>query len=107
MRSVLLPLLFLAACATDPADTPLSDEPAAVAKPPALTDPSGTCRSEALASFVGQQRSEELGARILKATGTREIRWVPPGTMVTMDFRGDRVTVYLDSAGRIERASCG
>ena len=29
------------------------------------------------------------------------------GMMVTMDFRADRLTVYLDAANRVERASCG
>lgn len=67
----------------------------------------GTCRNEALAQFTGQTASQNLGARILAATGARVIRWVPQGGVVTMDFRADRVTVQLDGANRVERASCG
>jgi len=44
---------------------------------------------------------------MLRASGATKIRWVPKGTMVTMDYREDRLTVYLDAARRIERASCG
>lgn len=66
-----------------------------------------TCRNEALAQFVGQPASQELGARILAAAGARVIRWVPMGGVVTMDYREDRVTVQLDGSNRVERASCG
>jgi hypothetical protein len=67
----------------------------------------GTCRPQPLAQFVGQSSSQELGARILAASGARVIRWVPKGGVVTMDYREDRVTVQLDGSNRIERASCG
>ena len=67
----------------------------------------GTCRPQPLAQFVGQPSSQELGARILAASGARVIRWVPKGGVVTMDYREDRVTVYLDGSNRVERASCG
>jgi hypothetical protein len=67
----------------------------------------GTCHSETLAQFAGQPASQALGARMLTASGARVIRWVPKGGVVTMDFRADRITAYLDGANRIERASCG
>ena len=67
----------------------------------------GTCRNETLAQFTGQTASQELGARILAASGARVIRWVPKGGVVTMDYREDRVTVQLDGTNRVERASCG
>jgi hypothetical protein len=44
---------------------------------------------------------------MMKQTGATKIRWVAKGMMVTMDYREDRLTVYLDAANRIERASCG
>ena len=96
---VLLPALSLAACATTPAPAdPMLAESAR---------PAGTCRGDSLASFVGQPRSEALGARMLKQSGATRIRWVAKGMMVTMDYREDRLTVYLDAANRVERASCG
>jgi hypothetical protein len=67
----------------------------------------GSCRNGSLAQFTGQPASQDLGARMLAASGGRVIRWVPKGAAVTMDYRADRVTAYLDSANRVERASCG
>lgn len=66
-----------------------------------------TCRNEALAQFAGQPASQELGERMLTASGARAIRWVPKGGVVTMDYREDRITVQLDETNRVERASCG
>ena len=73
----------------------------------ATSTPGGACRPEALAQFLGQPSSQQLGARILAASGARVIRWVPKGGVVTMDFREDRVTVQLDGSNRVESANCG
>jgi hypothetical protein len=67
----------------------------------------GTCRPAALGQFTGQLASEKLGARILAASGARSIRWVPKGSVVTMEYSAERVTVMLDGSNRVERASCG
>jgi len=66
-----------------------------------------SCRNEALAQFAGQVASQQLGARMLAASGARVLRWVPKGAVVTMDYREDRITIYLDGSNRVERASCG
>jgi len=96
-NALLMPLFALAACATAPAG------PAG----PAATAPAGTCRNDALASFVGQPATAALGAKMLAASGARDLRWVAKGMMVTMDYRDDRLTVHLDAANRVERARCG
>ena len=49
----------------------------------------------------------ELGAEIVRASGAKRLQWVAAGMMVTMDFREDRVRVYLDAQNRVQRASCG
>ena len=68
---------------------------------------SRACRNASLAQFTGQTASQELGARMLVASGAKIIRWVPKGGMVTMDFSPNRLTVQLDGSNRVERASCG
>lgn len=84
------------ACATAPAPAD-----------PVAGDPSlPHCNPAVLARFVGQTATSDVGARMLAATGARTIRWVPPGTMVTMDYRFDRLTVRLGDDGRITQASC-
>ena len=75
--------------------------------PPMIGPPPGICRGDALPSFIGQQATQELGSRMLAATGARNLRWVARGMMVTMDYSDQRLTVYLDASNRVERASCG
>ena len=97
MRSFpLLCSLPLAAC------TVATSNQTADALPPVPAN----CSSEALARFVGQPAGDELGSRILRASGARTIRWVPKGGAVTMDFNPTRLTVQLDGANRVESASC-
>jgi hypothetical protein len=97
MRIFVLTVLLapLAACAIAQSDAT------------ATNSTGGTCRPQPLAQFVGQPSSQELGARILAASGARVIRWVPKGGVVTMEYREDRVTVQLDGSNRVERANCG
>jgi hypothetical protein len=66
-----------------------------------------TCHADSLDQFTGQPASQELGERMLHASGARMLRWVPKGGAVTMDFRGDRLTIALDEGNKVERASCG
>lgn len=93
----MLSLLPMAACTIATSDQTAS----------AGSEPAGTCRSEPLAQFIGQPASEDLGARMLSASGARTIRWVPKGGVITMEFNPSRVTVQLDGANRVETANCG
>ena len=97
MRLVLrtIAALPLAACTVTPSGQPGAGEPI------------GTCRNEPLAQFVGQPASQELGARMLAASGARTIRWVPKGGIITMEFSPNRATVMLDGANNVEAARCG
>lgn len=90
-------LFALSACAT-------TSQPVETEKP-AATD--ATCRSDALSPFTGQIATAETGAKMLAAAGARALRWVPPRTAVTMDYRPDRLTVSYDDNMVIIRANCG
>ena len=76
-------------------------------QPTPPTDPANVCQPATLDQFSGQPATGELGARMLRVTGKTVLRWVQPGMMVTMDYREDRLTIYLDAANKVERASCG
>jgi hypothetical protein len=67
----------------------------------------GMCRAEAAQSMIGQQASAELGQRLLALTGARQLRWAPPDSALTMDFRPDRLTVSYDRDRRVDRITCG
>lgn len=65
-----------------------------------------TCRAEPGQAFIGQRASVESGAAIMAATRSTRLRWVPPGTMVTMEYAYGRVTVGYDSGYRITSVGC-
>ena len=94
MRNLsLLVLTLLASCTSVAPATPVR--------------PADACLPATLDQFIGQSQSKELNARMLGITGKTALRWVRPGMAVTMDYREDRLTVYLDAASKVERASCG
>ena len=47
------------------------------------------------------------GAELMRLSGARTLRWVPPRSAVTMDYRADRLTVSYDDNYTIVRISCG
>ncbi len=88
--------LALSGCATVTAEeTPTAQD---------LSD--AACSAEAGQRFIGQKATAEVGAQLLEATGARELRWVPPRTAVTMDFRPDRLTVSYNDEMIITQVSC-
>ncbi|ALC13996.1 I78 family peptidase inhibitor [Sphingopyxis sp. 113P3] len=90
--------LPLAACAAGEATTGSTPPP-----PPAEM----TCNADAVQSYVGQTAAAEVGGAILKAAGARTLRWAPPRSAMTMDYRQDRVNVMYDDAYKITQISCG
>ena len=96
------PLLFtpalLAACATTaPPDT----------IPVHGVTPGHQCDPKATDGFIGRTGSKANGAAIKRATKAAVLRWAPPNTMLTMDYREDRVTVWLDESKKITKVRCG
>lgn len=69
--------------------------------------PEGSCNADAVQSHVGHKASAASGAELLRLSGARALRWVPPRTAVTMDYRADRLTVAFDDDYTIVRISCG
>lgn len=88
--------LSLAACS---APTPPASEVPAM--------PPGTCQAEPAQGLMGSKASASAGADLLRMTGARTLRWVPPRSAVTMDYRADRLTVGYDDDYTIIRISCG
>ncbi|MEE2567196.1 I78 family peptidase inhibitor [Hyphobacterium marinum] len=83
--------LALAACATmpeDPVDPVDPDAPA--------------CAADSYQHLVGQPIGE-----VDTETLPHPTRVVPHGVAVTMEYRADRMTVWLDRRDHIERVQCG
>jgi hypothetical protein len=93
--ALIVPCALLASCSGTTADNA-----------PATTE-AGPCRNEGLERFVGRKADEALGVELLKVSRAKTLRWGPPGSAMTMDFRPDRLTISYDDAMTVTRASCG
>ena len=65
------------------------------------------CNAEPAQLFVGQKVDGAAGLAIRQATGAGVVRWGPPRSAMTMDFRQGRVTVAYDDAMNITAVTCG
>src|SRR5438128_2866461 len=97
MRSaILLAVAGLTACATAPTESNVHG-----------TVPGRLCNAAGSESFIGQPGTSETGAAILAATHSANLRWAPPGYMLTMDFSASRVTVRLGPDYKVTAINCG
>ena len=67
----------------------------------------GTCDAAPAQSRVGQPVTQATGAAIPAETGARTLRWGPPNSAWTMDYREDRVNVRYDEDMIITAVTCG
>ena len=88
--------VLLAACSTAPADPPIHG-----------VTPGHKCQAEGTDQFIGKSASSSTGAAIKRASNAAVLRWAPPGVMLTMDYREDRVTVYFGPDRKITQIKCG
>ena len=65
------------------------------------------CKPEPAQQFVGQKADVAHGLTIKQVTGASTLRWAPPRSALTMDFRQERVTVAYDDARTITMITCG
>lgn len=69
--------------------------------------PEGSCDAATVQDMLGEKTSQELGTELLRRTGSRTLRWGPPGAVFTMDYRQDRLNVIYDADMAITRIYCG
>ena len=97
-RSLLFVPAMLTACATASAPE---------AMPVHGVTPGHKCQASGTDHFIGQRGSRNTGAAVKRATKAAVLRWSPPNTMLTMDYREDRVTVWVDENRKITKVRCG
>jgi hypothetical protein len=69
--------------------------------------PKGECDAGTVQGFVGHKATGEIGAAILATSRARALRWGPPRSAWTMDYRDDRVNVRYDDDMVITSVTCG
>ncbi len=97
-KSLLFAPAMLAACATasPPDETPVHG-----------VTPGHKCGTESTDRFIGKLGTSKTGAAIKRASRAAVLRWAPPGYMLTMDYREDRVTVHLGANRKVTQVKCG
>jgi Spy/CpxP family protein refolding chaperone len=90
-----LSVLTIAACSTT-ADSA-----------PPVPGGAGICTADRLGQFNGQPATAELGQQIKAASGASTFRWLPKGSIVTMEYNAARVSVLLDERNHVEASRCG
>lgn len=95
---------LLAGCASGGKDdTSASAAPAA----PAAVANDGRCHAEGAQFAVGQAGAQALLEQARQRSGSQAARLLRPNDMITMDYRSDRLNLYLDDSGKVTRANCG
>lgn len=97
-KALLLTPAMVAACAANspPGSIPIHG-----------VTPGHKCNATGADSFIGRTVSGATSAAIKRATNAAVLRWSPPNTMLTMDYREDRVTVWVDAHRKITKIRCG
>lgn len=95
-------LFALAACTNPERDAPYTTTPV-----PEKEAGGFECSGDAAQYAVGQKTSVELATELMKKTGSKALRWIPPRSAVTMDFRSDRLNIAYDDNMIITMVNCG
>lgn len=105
---LILSILAIFGCAsTDPIDLPSRSSPITI-ESVAIEEADGfLCDAASAQSNIGNKATAELAQRLLNITGGEVLRWIPPRTPVTRDYRNNRLNIYYDDAGSITQISCG
>lgn len=75
--------------------------------PPPIADGRYACDATAIQPLIGQEATTDLGAEAMRGSRARTVRWIRPGTAVTMDYRNDRLNIEVDAQNRVTALRCG
>lgn len=93
----------LAGCTTTTGGMAAPDQASSAPEAPAAM----ACKAEPAQYHIGHDATQAMGAAILKDAGARTLRWGPPNSAWTMDYREDRVNVRYDEKMKITEITCG
>lgn len=79
------------------------------AEPQPRPDPgANACNPDKVGPWIGKKATAAVRAEVEKATGAKRTRWLYPDSIVTMDYREDRLNVTMDKGTDVIRsAKCG
>ena len=100
-----VPLLVLLLAALSACAPPRPEIPPAGSPSPPLAE---QCKADAAQSAVGAVATAAAVEQARIAAGAQVTRVLKPGQQVmTMEFRGDRLNLYVDAGDVVMRVACG
>ena len=81
--------------------------PVASAADQPLDHGAGACDAGRAQYLVGRPSSSELAAEAMRRSGAQVFRWLPEGTIITMEYRADRLNIELDRTNKVKAIRCG
>ncbi|PTQ10165.1 hypothetical protein CLG96_13660 [Sphingomonas oleivorans] len=102
-RIILFAPALLAACASAGPRDPLPPAPVPAPAPP----PAAACDATKAQAYVGKPANVPFIEMARIAAGAKTVRQIRPGTVVTMEYRADRLNVEIDKRDRIKAIRCG
>lgn len=88
-------MLSMTACGAQPSAP-------ATAPPDQVAD----CGASQLGAYIGQPASDAMLASIRGWRGDKPVRVLRPGSPMTMDYRPERLNIFLDESGAIKEFRC-
>lgn len=73
---------------------------------PKSRDTANRCRPDGLDAFRGRQAVKAVTDEARRRSGASYLRVIGPETVVTADYREDRLNINVDAAGRITSLVC-
>ncbi len=107
MRAALLPALSLLTMIAGCASNREPHYQIGRREPISLRDDGDACGASLVQSFVGLRANDALRSEVATRSGARTIRWIEPGSPVTMDYSESRLNGELDVDGVIQTLRCG
>jgi len=65
------------------------------------------CDATSVQSFIDQKATSEIAQKIMTRSFSEQMRWIPPHTAITEDYRSDRINLYYDNAFILIQINCG
>lgn len=100
----LFPLLLIGCAGCAPTVAKTTPE---ASVPPTEESAGAQCNANPVQSFVGRPGDAATVAEIKAGSGASNVRRYATGSMLTQDFRVDRVNVEVDASGKIVKIGCG
>lgn len=68
---------------------------------------SSDCDADAVQNMLGQVYRDSVGETARQRSGSRRIRLLRPGQVMTMEYDPSRINIILDDKGAIQALRCG